>query len=99
HIIDIQGSSEKTLAFLKPVCSNLFSILDSTLKVACSLNLLFLILLKAKEVGKMRLEGKEYKMQDGDIVHYWFKIKNEIRKVTGQFKDISMAVEHVLKFI
>ncbi|MCZ6902101.1 MAG: hypothetical protein O7C62_05685 [Rickettsia endosymbiont of Ixodes persulcatus] len=27
------------------------------------------------------------------------KIKNEIRKVTGQFKDISMAVEHVLKFI
>ncbi|MCZ6902784.1 MAG: transposase, partial [Rickettsia endosymbiont of Ixodes persulcatus] len=33
------------------------------------------------------------------IEHYWFKIKNEIRKVTGQFKDISMAVEHVLKFI
>ncbi|WP_156147447.1 IS630 family transposase [Rickettsia endosymbiont of Ixodes pacificus] len=29
------------------------------------------------------------------IEHYWFKIKNEIRKVTGQFKDISMAVEHV----
>ncbi|MCZ6913635.1 MAG: transposase, partial [Rickettsia endosymbiont of Ixodes persulcatus] len=33
------------------------------------------------------------------IEHYWFKIKNEIRKVMGQFKDISMAVEHVLKFI
>ncbi|MCZ6925868.1 MAG: hypothetical protein O7D30_11725 [Rickettsia endosymbiont of Ixodes persulcatus] len=32
-------------------------------------------------------------------VAYWFKIKNEIRKVTGQFKYISMAVEHVLKFI
>lgn len=33
------------------------------------------------------------------IEHYWFKIKNEIRKVTEQFKDINMAVEHVLKFI
>jgi len=29
---------------------------------------------KAKEVGKMRLEGKEYKMQDGDIVHFRFNI-------------------------
>ncbi|WP_347938928.1 redox-regulated ATPase YchF [Rickettsia oklahomensis] len=28
---------------------------------------------KAKEVGKMRLEGKEYKMQDGDIVRFRFK--------------------------
>ncbi|SPR02668.1 IS630 family transposase [Orientia tsutsugamushi] len=25
------------------------------------------------------------------IEHYWFKIKNEISKVTAQFKDISMA--------
>ncbi|KJV93349.1 IS630 family transposase [Orientia tsutsugamushi] len=33
------------------------------------------------------------------IEHYWFKIKNEIRKVTAQFKDISMAVEHVMQFI
>ncbi|AFE50248.1 GTP-binding protein YchF [Rickettsia prowazekii str. GvV257] len=29
---------------------------------------------KAKEVGKMRLEGKDYKMQDGDIVHFRFNI-------------------------
>jgi GTP-binding protein YchF len=29
---------------------------------------------RAKEVGKMRLEGKEYKMQDGDIVHFRFNI-------------------------
>ena len=29
---------------------------------------------KAKEAGKMRLEGKEYKMQDGDIVHFRFNI-------------------------
>ncbi|SPR13917.1 IS630 family transposase [Orientia tsutsugamushi] len=34
------------------------------------------------------------------IKHYWFKIKNKIRKVTGQFEDISMAVvEHLMKFI
>ncbi|KJW07191.1 DDE superendonuclease family protein [Orientia tsutsugamushi str. UT144] len=33
------------------------------------------------------------------IEHYWFKIKNEIRKVTPQFKDISMSVEHLMKFI
>ncbi|WP_181375023.1 transposase, partial [Orientia tsutsugamushi] len=33
------------------------------------------------------------------IEHYWFKIKNEIRKVTAQFKDISIAVEHLMKFI
>ncbi|XVN42917.1 MAG: redox-regulated ATPase YchF [Candidatus Rickettsia vulgarisii] len=29
---------------------------------------------KAKEVGKMRLEGKDYKMQDGDIVHFRFNV-------------------------
>lgn len=29
---------------------------------------------KAKEVRKMRLEGKEYKMQDGDIVHFRFNV-------------------------
>ena len=29
---------------------------------------------RAKEVGKMRLEGKEYKMQDGDIVHFRFNV-------------------------
>ncbi|MFV9936543.1 MAG: redox-regulated ATPase YchF [Rickettsia endosymbiont of Haemaphysalis japonica] len=29
---------------------------------------------KAKEVGQMRLEGKEYKMQDGDIVHFRFNV-------------------------
>ncbi|SPR07026.1 IS630 family transposase [Orientia tsutsugamushi] len=33
------------------------------------------------------------------IEHYWFKIKNEISKVTAQFKDISIAVEHLMKFI
>lgn len=29
---------------------------------------------KAKELGKMRLEGKEYKMQDGDVVHFRFNV-------------------------
>lgn len=29
---------------------------------------------KAKENGKMRLEGKEYKMQDGDVVHFRFNV-------------------------
>ena len=29
---------------------------------------------KVKEMGKMRLEGKEYKMQDGDIVHFRFNV-------------------------
>ncbi len=29
---------------------------------------------KAKEMGKMRLEGKDYKMQDGDIVHFRFNV-------------------------
>ncbi|KJV70275.1 IS630 family transposase [Orientia tsutsugamushi] len=33
------------------------------------------------------------------IEHYWFKIKNEIRKVTAQFKDIRIAVAHLMKFI
>lgn len=28
----------------------------------------------AKEAGRMRLEGKEYKMQDGDIVHFRFNV-------------------------
>lgn len=28
----------------------------------------------AKEVGRMRLEGKEYKVQDGDVVHFRFNV-------------------------
>jgi ribosome-binding ATPase YchF (GTP1/OBG family) len=27
-----------------------------------------------RDVGKMRLEGKEYVMQDGDVVHFRFKV-------------------------
>jgi hypothetical protein len=29
---------------------------------------------KAKELGKMRLEGKGYVMQDGDVVHFRFAV-------------------------
>ncbi len=29
---------------------------------------------KAKEAGKMRLEGKEYVVQDGDVVHFRFNV-------------------------
>ncbi|MGI4776223.1 MAG: redox-regulated ATPase YchF [Janthinobacterium lividum] len=29
---------------------------------------------KVKEIGKMRLEGKEYEIQDGDVVHFRFNI-------------------------
>ena len=29
---------------------------------------------KVKESGKMRLEGKEYLMQDGDICHFRFNV-------------------------
>lgn len=29
---------------------------------------------KVKEAGKMRLEGKEYKMRDGDVVHFRFNV-------------------------
>lgn len=31
-------------------------------------------ILKAKESGKLRLEGKEYIMQDGDVVHFRFNV-------------------------
>lgn len=31
-------------------------------------------LLKAKENGKLRLEGKEYKVNDGDIIHFRFNV-------------------------
>ena len=30
--------------------------------------------LKVKEAGKVRLEGKEYQMQDGDIVYFRFNV-------------------------
>jgi len=30
--------------------------------------------LKVKENGKMRLEGKEYEMQDGDICYFRFNV-------------------------
>ena len=29
---------------------------------------------KAKETGKMRLEGKEYKVSDGDVIHFRFNV-------------------------
>lgn len=29
---------------------------------------------KAKELGKMRVEGKDYEMQDGDVVHFRFNV-------------------------
>ena len=28
----------------------------------------------AKEAGKLRLEGKDYVMQDGDVVHFRFNV-------------------------
>ncbi|MCZ6924667.1 MAG: transposase, partial [Rickettsia endosymbiont of Ixodes persulcatus] len=52
-----------------------------------------------ESVGYRILFLPTYSPDLNPIEHYWFKIKNEIRKVTGQFKDISMAVEHILKFI
>ena len=30
--------------------------------------------LKVKEAGKLRLEGKDYVMQDGDICHFRFNV-------------------------
>ena len=30
--------------------------------------------LKVKEAGKLRLEGRDYVMQDGDIIHIRFKV-------------------------
>ena len=29
---------------------------------------------KVRELGKMRLEGKDYIMQDGDICHFRFNV-------------------------
>ena len=29
---------------------------------------------KAKELGKLRVEGKDYIMQDGDVVHFRFNV-------------------------
>ncbi|MDQ6973911.1 MAG: DUF933 domain-containing protein, partial [Mariprofundaceae bacterium] len=29
---------------------------------------------KSKEAGKMRLEGKDYLVQDGDILHFRFNV-------------------------
>jgi ribosome-binding ATPase YchF (GTP1/OBG family) len=28
----------------------------------------------AKEVGRMRVEGKEYVVQDGDVMHFRFNV-------------------------
>ena len=28
----------------------------------------------AKEAGKVRLEGKEYVVQDGDVIHFRFNV-------------------------
>ncbi|WP_374956307.1 transposase [Orientia tsutsugamushi] len=52
-----------------------------------------------ESVGCSILFLPTYSSDLNPIEHYWFKIKNEIRKVTAQFKDISIAVEHVMQFI
>ena len=31
-------------------------------------------MLKAKEAGKVRMEGKDYVMRDGDVVHFRFNV-------------------------
>ena len=31
-------------------------------------------MLKAKELGKVRMEGKDYVMQDGDVVEFRFNV-------------------------
>jgi ribosome-binding ATPase YchF (GTP1/OBG family) len=31
-------------------------------------------LLKAREAGKVRMEGKDYVMQDGDVVEFRFNV-------------------------
>ncbi|MCZ6901469.1 MAG: transposase, partial [Rickettsia endosymbiont of Ixodes persulcatus] len=52
-----------------------------------------------ESVGYRILFLPTYSQDLNPIENYCFKIKNEIRKFTGQFKYISMSVEHVLKFI
>jgi hypothetical protein len=39
----------------------------------------------AKEAGKMRLEGKEYVVQDGDVMHFRFNVsrKDQSRALAG----------------
>ncbi|MFL2629774.1 MAG: DUF933 domain-containing protein, partial [Flavobacteriaceae bacterium] len=29
---------------------------------------------KVKEAGKMKIEGKEYKVNDGDVIHFRFNV-------------------------
>ncbi len=29
---------------------------------------------KAREAGKLRIEGKEYVVQDGDVIEFWFNV-------------------------
>ncbi|MCZ6901493.1 MAG: hypothetical protein O7C62_01735, partial [Rickettsia endosymbiont of Ixodes persulcatus] len=43
--------------------------------------------------------GLESLKHIGNLGWTWVSNLRKNRKVTGQFKDISMAVEHVLKFI
>ena len=36
--------------------------------------LILLLFLMAKEAGRMRLEGKEYVVKDGDVLHFRFNV-------------------------
>ncbi len=46
--------------------------IEETNYLAGKLNLICEGELKAKELGKMRSEGKDYVVQDGDVMHFLF---------------------------
>jgi transposase len=47
-----------------------------------------------ESVGCKILYLPTYSPDLNPIEHYWFKIKQQIRKIAGDFKDFFVAVEH-----
>ena len=48
---------------------------------------------KVKEAGKMRVEGKEYVVKDGDIMHFRFNVWGRFLRVGFRFLG-ELIIEH-----
>ena len=48
---------------------------------------------KVKEAGKMRVEGKEYVVKDGDIMHFRFNVRGRFLRVGFRFLG-ELIIEH-----
>ena len=70
----VDDLEETVIAFLNKDGGNIYIGVDDNGKVVGLKNSMDLFQRKVKEAGKLRIEGKDYIMQDGDICYFRFNV-------------------------